>query len=287
MFAADSSPFAQEPSVARPAPPLPPGVRRIEDCHYVENGHSRNRLDLYLPESPPGQAGHSLPVILWIHGGGWIVGDKAGGPAIAFAARGFAVAAMNYRYSRHATFPAQLHDCKAAVRWLRANASVHGLDSQRIGVWGASAGGHLAAMLGLTAGTESLEGALGSAEQSSSVQAVVDWFGPTDFLTLGPGETRTQFLGGDALANPEKARAASPLQYVTNRACPFLIVHGDHDPLVPYAQSQALADALQQTGVETTFITIAGGRHGGSRFSRPDELARIEAFFSKHLKAAL
>ena len=252
----------------------------IADCEYAPNGHPRQRLDLYLPEN----GSHPLPVILWIHGGGWVTGDKAGGPAIQFATKGFAVASMNYRFSRHATFPAQTHDCKAAVRWLRAHAQTYSLDAANIGVWGASAGGHLASMLGLSAGNEWLEGTLGNADQSSDVKAVVDWFGPTDFITLGPRDTRTQFLGGDATAHPDKANAASPIRYVTNQACPFFIVHGDQDPLVPYEQSVTFAKALQDAGVEVTFVTIPGGKHGGSKFARPDELARIEAFFCKHLK---
>ncbi len=270
-------------ALSAPTPkPLPPGVRMIADCEYSPDGHPRHRLDLYLPEVVT----QPLPVILWIHGGGWVTGDKAGGPAIQFATKGFAVASMNYRFSRHATFPAQTHDCKAAVRWLRAHAEQYSFDSEHIGVWGASAGGHLACMLGLTAGNKSLEGTLGNAAHSSAVQAVVDWFGPTDFMTLGSRDTRTQFLGGDALAHPEKGNAASPVRFVSERACPFFIVHGDHDPLVPYEQSQVLAKALEDAGVEVTFITIHGGRHGGSKFSRPDEIERIEAFFNKHLKPA-
>ena len=260
--------------------PLPPGVTKVADCEYVRDGHPRHRLDLYLPE----HVEERLPVILWVHGGGWITGDKAGGPAIQFATKGYAVAAMNYRYSQHATFPAQLHDCKAAVRWLRANASAYSLDATHIGAWGASAGGHLVAMLGLTGGIKTLEGDLGNSEQSSRVQAVVDWFGPTDFLTLGPRETRTKFLGGDAIEHPEKANAASPMRFISSQAPPFFIVHGDEDPLVAYSQSTTFAEALERAGVETTFVTIKGGKHGGSRFARSDQIARLESFFNKHLK---
>ena len=280
MSSVNSSNEAQEQFQSPLIRPLPPGVRQIADCQYVENGHARHRLDLYLPEQIAGP----LPVILWVHGGGWITGDKAGGPAIQFATKGFAVASINYRYSQHAIFPAQLHDCKAAVRWLRAHAATYGFDASHIGAWGASAGGHLVAMLGLTAGNESLEGNLGNNDQSSAVQAVVDWFGPTDFLTLGPRETRTQFLGGDALEHPEKANAASPIRFISPQAPPFYVAHGDEDPLVGYTQSTTFVEALERAGVETTFVTIAGGRHGGAKFSRPDEIARLEAFFNKHLK---
>lgn len=278
MYAPNSS-VTGESAERSSSKPIPPGVRVIADCEYSNAGHPRQRLDLYLPE----KVMHPLPVILWIHGGGWVTGDKAGGPAIQFATKGFAVASMNYRYSRQATFPAQTHESKAAVRWLRANAEKYWLDAAHIGVWGASAGGHLASMLGLTAGNDLLEGTLGNPTQSSAVQAVVDWFGPTDFITLGPRDTRTQFLGGDALANPDKANAASPMRFVSDQACPFFIVHGDQDPLVGYDQSATFAKALEQAGVEVMLVTIAGGKHGGSKFSRPDEIARIESFFNKHL----
>jgi len=280
MLTPDPSLHSQELTPARVARPLPSGVKQIADCKYVDQGHPRHRLDLYLPEI----TNVRLPVILWVHGGGWITGDKAGGPATQFATRGFAVASMNYRYSQQATFPAQVHDCKAAVRWLRANAETYSLDAEHIGAWGASAGGHLVAMLGLTAGNQQLEGDLGNAHQSSAVQAVVDWFGPTDFLTLGPRETRTQFLGGDAVEHPDKGNAASPMRFISPKAVPFFIAHGDQDPLVDYSQSSTFAAALEQAGVETTFVTVLGGKHGGAKFSRPDEITRIEAFFNKHLK---
>ncbi len=190
----------------KPPAKLPAGIRKIENLAYADNPHPRQYLDLYLPE----QIDAPVPVILWVHGGGWITGDKAGGPALQLAARGFAVASMNYRFSHDAIFPAQLHDCKAAVRFLRAHASQYGMNPQHIGAWGASAGGHLVSMLGLTTNHEPFEGTLGNPNQSSSVQAVVDWFGPTDFITLGSRDTRTQFLGGDALEFPEKGNAASP-----------------------------------------------------------------------------
>ncbi len=145
-----------EPAPAAPqakARPVLPDVQVLRDLEYVQGGHARNRLDLYLPEKAP----RPLPVILWVHGGGWTRGDKTNGPAFRFATKGYAVASMNYRFSQHATFPAQIHDCKAAVRWLRANARKYGLDADHIGAWGGSAGGHLVALLGTTAGVKDLE----------------------------------------------------------------------------------------------------------------------------------
>jgi acetyl esterase/lipase len=160
----------------------PAGGRVFKDLAYVEPGHERQRLDLYLP--PAGD--RPTPVIVWVHGGGWAGGSKARTPASRMVQAGFAVAAINYRLSQHAIFPAQIHDCKAAIRWLRAHAAEYRLDPKHIGVWGSSAGGHLVALMGTSNGVADLEGQLGHPEQSSDIQAVVDWFGPTDFLTVGP-----------------------------------------------------------------------------------------------------
>src|SRR5205085_165270 len=140
----------------------------------------RNRLDLYLPEKAQGR----LPVVVWIHGGAWRAGSKDHCPAVPLTAKGFAVASINYRFSQHAVFPAQIEDCKAAIRWLRANADKYHLDPDHIGAWGASAGGHLVALLGTSGNKKELEGKGGNLEQSSKVQCVIDWFGPTDLLGL-------------------------------------------------------------------------------------------------------
>jgi acetyl esterase/lipase len=161
---------------------LPKGVRFLQDLQYVEHGHERNRLDLYLPE----KAESRLPLIVWIHGGGWQAGSKEACPTVYLAAKGYAVASINYRLSQHAAYPAQIEDCKAAIRWLRANAAKYHLDPDRVGVWGGSAGGHLVALLGTTAGMKELEGKGGNLDQSSRVQCVVDFFGPTDFVTWNP-----------------------------------------------------------------------------------------------------
>ncbi len=268
-----------------PAPPTGarsalPGVQVLRDLEYVKGGHARNRLDLYLPE----KASRPLPVILWVHGGGWKRGDKTNGPAFQFATRGYAVASMNYRFSQDAVFPAQIYDCKAAVRWLRAPARQYGLDARHIGAWGGSAGGHLVALLGTTAGIRELEGPGGNADQSSRVQAVVDWYGPTVFLTARARNTRHQLFGGDPRQHPEKARQASPLTYVSKDAAPFLIMHGDQDQTVKLAHSEILARALKRAGAEVTLEVIKGGRHGGFLFTNAQNLKRVEAFFDRHLK---
>lgn len=275
-------PVIAQPDAVRPTAnrALPPGVQVHRDLEYIPDGHERHRLDLYLPE----QAARPLPVIVWVHGGGWQRGDKSNCPVIWFATNGYAVAAINYRFSSHAIFPAQIHDCKAAVRWLRANAGKYRLDPEHIGAGGGSAGGHLVALLGTTPDVKEFEGPGGHAGQSSRVQAVLDWFGPTDFLTVGPKETRTRLLGGDAQQNQEKAIKASPMTYVSKNVAPFLIMHGDGDKTVPLAQSEVFAEALQKAGAEATLLVVKGAGHGGAKFTSPENLKQIEAFFAKHLK---
>jgi acetyl esterase/lipase len=261
---------------------------------YVKDGHERNKLDLYLPE----EADAPLPVIVWIHGGAWFGGSKDNpGQVLALVGKGYAVASIGYRLSQHATFPAQLEDCKAAIRWLRANAPTYQLDADHIGAWGASAGGHLAALLGTTEGVRELEGKGGNAEQSSRVQAVVDFFGPTDFLQMDahavqgaalkhdpPDSPESRLIGGAIQETVAKVKRANPVLYVTKNAPPFLLAHGELDPLVPCHQSELLYEALKNAEVEVTFQKVPGAGHGGRAF-RADKLqAAIQEFFDKHLK---
>jgi acetyl esterase/lipase len=263
-----------------PTPPVPEGVRAFRDLEYIRGGHERNRLDLYLPE----KAERPLPIIVWIHGGGWQAGSKERTPAIPLAAKGYAVASINYRLSQHATFPAQIHDCKAAIRWLRAQAQQYGIDAEQIGVWGESAGGHLAALVGTTAGVKDLEGPGGNTEQPSRVQAVVDWYGPANFLTIPARPNRAQFLGGDPQKLRAKSAQASPVTHVSLESPPFLILHGDQDNKVPISQSVELAEALKRAGVEVTLQIVEGAGHGGPQFTSPDNLKLVADFFDKHLR---
>jgi acetyl esterase/lipase len=276
---------AAEPQ-QREAPKGPPGVKVLKDLAYVPGGHERQKLDLYLPE----KAGESpLPLVVWIHGGGWEGGNKEGCPAVPLVGQGYAAASINYRLSQHALFPAQIEDCKAAIRWLRANAKKYSLDPDHIGVWGASAGGHLVALLGVTGGVKDLEGDEGNLDQSSRVQAVVDWFGPTDFNTIGKGlndpkSPVSRLIGGPPQENKEKAAKASPITYVGKDAAPTLIMHGDKDNLVPISQSEELAAALKKAGVEVTFQVVKGNGHGGPDFLNPENRKLIVDFFDKHLR---
>lgn len=270
----------------RPPLQVPAGVKVERNLEYVPGGHERQKLDLYRPEK--GKA--PLPLIVWVHGGGWQAGSKDRPPVLYLVKKGYALASVNYRLSQHATFPAQIEDCKAAIRWLRANAKKYGLDPKHVGAAGASAGGHLVALLGTTADVKELDGVGGNKDQSSRVQAVVDLFGPTDFQHLGPNADRAggaiaKLLGGPPSENKEKAKQASPVAHVSKDAAPFLILHGDMDKTVALKQSQLLTDALKKAGVEVRLITLEGAGHGGPAFSQPEQRQAIEDFFDKHLKA--
>ena len=270
----------------RPKPSrLPQGVQVLRDLQYVEDGHERNRLDLYLPE----EAQSPLPVIVWIHGGAWQAGSKENCPAVTLVAKGYAVASVNYRLSQHAVFPAQIEDCKAAIRWLRANAAKYHLDPNHVGVWGASAGGHLVALLGTSGSVNELHGQGGNLDQSSRVQCVVDWFGPSDLAIMAgahnnPGSPESRLIGGAVQEHLEQARKASPVTHVSKDSAPFLIMHGEKDNVVPLSQSEELAEALKKAGVEVKLQIVTDNGHGGPGFTSPENRQLIEDFFAKHLR---
>jgi acetyl esterase/lipase len=240
----------------------------LKDLAYVTDGHDLQKLDLYLPNGDG-----PFPLIIWIHGGAFFMGSKEEHVPVDYLNRGYAIASLNYRLSQHALFPAQIEDCKSAVRWLRANAKTYSLAPDRFCAWGGSAGGHLASMLGTTGSTTEFD--VGeNLEFPSKVQAVVDYYGPTDFLQMdahrlpdglkhdGPKSPESRLIGGPIQQNKDKVAAANPITYVTKDCPPFLIVHGDQDPMVPHHQSVLLKEALEQTGVPVLFYTVPGGGHG-------------------------
>lgn len=265
-----------------------PGVKVLKDLTYGRAGERPMLLDLYLPE----HATKPMPLIIWVHGGAWMAGSKNNpSPALRFTRDGYAVAQVGYRLSQEAKFPAQIHDCKAAVRWLRANAEKYSLDTNRFIAWGGSAGGHLVALLGTSGGVAELEGTVNDLKQSSRVQAVVDWFGPTDFLHIGepesdirhtaPDSPESKLIGGPLLENRDKAAKASPITYVSKDAPPFLIMHGDRDRTVPFNQSELLYEALKKAGVDVTFVPMKGAGHG---FGGPDAIAPVQEFLRRHFQ---
>jgi acetyl esterase/lipase len=274
-------------------PPVAESIQLVADVPYADTANPRQRLDLLLPKRQ-GEA-KPLPVVVFIHGGAWLGGDRLAGyvPLSPFLVSGeYAGVTVGYRLSSEAIWPAQIHDVKAAVRWVRANAGKYNLDPERIGVIGPSAGGHLAAMLGTSGGVKELEGDLGPHKDvSSRVACVVDEFGPSDLPNMGKAPSRInheapeapegRLIGGAVGSKPEVARAASPITYVSPDDPPFLIVHGTKDDMVPFEQSKRLHEALQKAGVPSTFIPVEGGGHGGFRNSELPR--RTKAFFDKHL----
>ena len=213
-----------------------------------------------------------VPAIVHIHGGAWLGGEKSAEMAIMCAEAGYVGVSINYRLSGVALFPAGVHDCKRAIRWVRAHAKRYRIDPERIGVMGSSAGGHLVALLGTSGEDPYLEGDEGYLEYSSRVQAVVDHFGPTDFLRMNdvPGSIdhlaedspESLWLGGPIEELPDRVKRANPITYIDNEDPPILIVHGEKDQLVIIGQSELFYDALRRAGVRTEFVRVKNAGHG-------------------------
>jgi acetyl esterase/lipase len=291
----------EKPSPAAPTPTsvqLPDGVKMDRDIAYVPDGDDAQKLDLYLPETP---AGHPLPLIVHIHGGGWRGGNKFPCPVVGMVAQGYVVASVEYRFSQKALFPAQIQDCQAAIRWLRANSTRHGIDPEHIGVIGASAGGHLSALVGTAGGTKAFPPLGGNEEQSDRVQAVCDIYGPTDFGTVmrqaaddrnvrniftfnSSSDPYSLLIGASLEGNPDKTDAVSPVYYASKDSPPTLILHGTHDALVPFAQSEEFAATLEEKGVAVWLQALPGSGHGGPAFGKPSIIGLMKTFFDKHLK---
>ena len=266
-------------------------MKIIENLVYARTPEKKLLLDLYIPKLT---SATPFPVVVWIHGGGWRGGNKAKPHALPLVKHGYVVASINYRLSKQATFPAQIYDCKSAIRWLRANAKNFHLNPDRIGVWGASAGAHLAALLGTSGSVKDLDGNLGNKGYSSRVQAVVDFYGPTDFLKMdeagskithnAPDSPESRLIGAPIQKSKEKVALANPITYVSKNASAFLIVHGDKDKIVPYEQSRLLHSALLKVGVESTFYILKGGGHGrGGKFGSQELFEIVRDFFDHHL----
>ena len=272
-----------------PRQTLPEGTRAFRDLAYVTNGHPRQRLDLYLPATEG-----TVPLVVVIHGGAFMGGDKQGENVAQFLRAGYAAASLNYRLSGDALFPAAVQDCKAAVRWLRAHAAEYHLDAQHFGAWGSSAGGNLVAMLGTTGETKEFD--VGeNLEVSSRVQAVADYFGPTDFLQMDAHRLpngmvhddaqspESRYVGGPIQEQKDVVAKANPITFIGAKTPPFFIAHGDLDPLVPHHQSELLEAALKQAGVPVKFYTVKGGSHG---FHDPTADKLMLEFLAAQLKPA-
>ena len=271
-------PFPPPPAHPGPLPPAragSTGTRLLLGVPYAALSGSRPlELDLVLPP----ESGARVPLVVFLHGGGWRMGSRhsvgpayaASGPFEQLAQAGIAVASIDYRLSGEATWPAQLHDAKAAVRWLRSRAAELGIDADRIAAWGESAGGHLAELLGLTADDADLEGDVGITGCSSAVAAVVAWYAPSDVAAVAtdtgadpadPSTREALLLGAPAADVPDIAAQASPITHVAAGAPPFLLLHGAADRFIPCVQSERLHAALVDAGVDVEFEVFPGADH--------------------------
>ena len=268
------------------------------DLVYARVGGVSLRLDLYTPSASPSASPFGFPTLLYLHGGAWAVGDKSAAVAerlVPIVANGFAVASVNYRLVPSVRYPAPVHDVKAAVRWLRANAAEHRLDPDRIAIGGVSSGGHLASLTALTAGDAQLEGDVGDyVGVSSAVSAAVVYCPTSDFLLSGgrnaleanilPPPHTAALLGLDRIDDdPELARSASPRHRVHAGAPPHLILHGDRDAAVNHEQSRVLHEALSAAGAQSMYVLIAGAGHEGPELVSPAITATVAGFLAEKL----
>ncbi|MEO5593965.1 MAG: alpha/beta hydrolase [Chitinophagaceae bacterium] len=270
------------------------------DIGYAEISPAQ-KLDIYLPDSNS----NKYPVIISIHGGAFMMGDKADAqvtPMLEGLQHGYAVVSINYRLSSEALFPKNIEDLKTAIRWVKANAVNYKLNPGKIAVWGNSAGGYLAALAGTSGGIMTLEDlSLGNPDQVSRVQAVVDWYGPINFLKMdeqlkatGYGipnhnevnSPESKLMGQQIMLIPEKVKLANPENYISKDDPPFLIMHGEEDQLVPAQQSIIFSHKLKNVlGKEKiTLHVIENAHHGGPEFEKAENLKMVFDFLDKYLK---
>jgi len=273
----------------RAADAIPEDVVFEKDVEYAVAGSEHLQVNLARPKTGDGP----FPAIVCIHGGGFRAGKREGYDklCVTLAQQGYVAITVTYRLAPAFPFPAAVYDCKAAVRWLRANASKYQVDPARIGVTGGSAGGHLAQFLGVTAGVKEFEGESGNLDQSSSVACVVNFYGPSDFTksygkSVDAAEVLPLFLGGDLEHAREAHLRASPLNWVTPDAAPTLCVQGTKDDHVAYEQAVWMVDRLKSCGVEADLLSMEGAGHGFKGADNDKAQQALLDFFAKHLKPA-
>jgi acetyl esterase/lipase len=276
-------------TVVLPARSDAQAAREYKDVVYVTVDGKDLGLDVYVPAGV-----QSPPLLIWVHGGAWSSGTKAQAPMI-FVANGFAVASLDFRQSTEARFPAQVHDIKAAIRFLRAKASTYGYRTNRVAIGGSSSGGHLAALVGVSNGHKELEGSVGvHSMESSAVQAILDYYGASDLNTILAQSTpfglnmRRPALERLLGALPEQVRElatlASPVTHVDRGDPPLYLLHGDQDPQMPINQSHELDGAYKKLGLDVTLDVVHGAAHGGEAFMSGEYLTRALAFLKRTLK---
>jgi acetyl esterase/lipase len=261
-------------------------VRR--DIDYARVGDETLKLDLHIPNGKI-----RAPLIVWVHGGAWRSGSKSDMPLGKMLEAGYAIASVDYRLSTVARFPAQIHDLKASIRFLRAEGSKWGLPTKKIVVAGDSAGAHLAALVGVSNRSAELEGSVGSfLATSSSVQGIISFYGAADLLTILHQSTPhgvnmrvpalELLLGGQPQDKPELARLASPVFHVDSSAPPLLLLHGDQDPQMPINQSLELQGAYEKAKARVQLVVVHGAAHGGALFYDEERVAKVQKFLRGH-----
>lgn len=266
------------------------GVVVRSDIEFARPGGHALLLDLYLPADAS-----DPPLLIWVHGGGWQRGERSPVSTLDFVRAGYAMASVDYRLSPVAPFPAQSHDVKAAIRYLRAHADELGIDAERVGILGVSAGGHLAALAGVTNGHAGLEGTVGgNLDRSSDVQAIVSYFGASNLTSILDQSTPfglnirqpglELLFDGPPDERVELARLASPVFHVDAADPPLLLLHGDQDPQMPINQSHELHGVYKSLGLDVHFEVVHGSPHGGAAFFDAARTALVLAFLDEHLR---
>jgi len=259
-------------------------TRVVKDVPYASIGQRALRLDLHLPSGKP-----RAPLIVWIHGGAWRSGSKNDVPIRKLVAEGYPIASVDYRLSTEARFPAQVHDIKAAIRFLRAHANEWQLSAKKIVIAGDSAGAHLAALVGVSNESRALEGEIGdNPRASSSVQGIISLYGAANLQTILKQSTPhglsvrvpalDLLLGEQPEQVPDLAKLASPVFHVDKHDPPLLLLHGDQDPQMPINQSHELCGAYQRVGAPVEFVVVHGAAHGGAMFYDDERLEIVKRF---------
>ncbi len=261
-------------------------AQQHKDVVYATVDGKKLGLDIYMPAGV-----QTPPLLVWVHGGAWRSGTKEGVPMV-FVEHGIATASLDFRLSTEARFPAAVHDIKAAIRFLRANASEYRYRTDRIAISGTSSGGHLAALVGVTNGHAALEGTVGDhPDQSSDVQAIVSYYGASNLTTILAQSTPhglnvrepalKLLLGALPESAKELAELASPVFHVDRSDPPLLLVHGDQDPQMPINQAHELEGAYKQLGLDVSLDVVHGAAHGGNAFFSGDHLTRALEFLHR------